>query len=1353
MSLKYSLKHRRKLLALLAISLFIGSICTPVFLFSQTSNNYLTNLLILDGKSLTQSNHSAQKQEQSWLSGWDYRKSHTIVGSTTGGQTDYQMRITVHYGSGSDSGENVYCNFNCRTDFGDIRFTKSNGATLLDYWLEDKIDGDRAIFWVEIDNIPASPGIVDIYIYYGKSDATTASNGDNTFIFFDDFPGSSYNTSKWDEQTDPNGNITISNSEADMVINSGTDWVGLVTDNSYTKSTCVVETKAKGVSDGGSSDVQSPLLCLRDVTYGQSITWSDTVFFIGVDYIRHSWYDGVWHNDDFYSTTQPTTFKIFQIIKNGSSFSAKYLNLDYSEIASSNGKTVSDFSFYIDLRTARPSECKYDWVRVRNYVNPEPIHGSWGIEEPTGWLSGWSYRKSHTIVGSTAGAQTNYQMRITVHYGNGTDIGENVYCDYQCKADFGDIRFTKSDGITLLDYWLEDKADGDKATFWVEIDSIPASPSTVDIYVYYGKSDSSTTSNGDNTFLFFDDFDDNILDTYKWPYHDGEWSERNQRLEYSGTGKSRIESSYTTDNNIPVVIELKGYWESGTYWEHNILVHFGDTNNYQGTQLEEKNEQLTMGKRVNGVWSSTSSTPFTYSQDTWYDIKSVIKGGQIFESHIDSTSVSGSYTERSSGRFVIRAEGSLSVTCYYDNVKIRRYANPEPTHGAWGNEEQLVIWNDTTITDTQIVKNKYIVLNGNLTIASGGSLTLTDVILRVNCTLNGSNRIEVQNGGVLYINDTDGNPNTRNDATNITAHNSNYRFLFWVKSGATFHMNNSELHYCGYNHSTGNFGHFGLWINTNNTIIENNRFTNNFFGIVLHNAHNNILRNNNAKNNSLGFFINSSSNNIFTGNTAGFSMRFSSYNNLTGNTAINNAYGFVLYEGSNNNNVTSNAAINNYYGFRIDQSSNNNLTGNTALNCTYGFYLGGGSSADLTDSIVANYLRIEVLCEGGGAVQGAEIMINVDGNPIYASLGYGGNNSTTDQNGLTDWIVVPYRTFISGAWMDNTTNVTVSFFELTIPNNPREVNMSSSHTETFVVEMIETTFTIDIVAGPDKYVDASAQTGVELILNITAPVKLSIIKTINTLGGGAPSGLNFLGRFVSIEVNDTIAVQGIRIIMHYTDQEVSGINLDENSIAIWYWNETFGNWIQLESYINMVNNLVAANTTHLTHFALLGSLMPSEPPISPYPPYLLYILYYLFTSSGINPEALILVISWVAIALVVLGIALWRRREEEAAPEIRAPAQISSDQLRPAQEWIVSARNIRCSLCGADIPENCNFCIYCGGAISRCSVCNLEIVSRDRIVSCPHCGAQSHRDHLLEWIKVKGICPVCKERLNIQDIL
>jgi len=69
-----------------------------------------------------------------------------------------------------------------------------------------------------------------------------------------------------------------------------------------------------------------------------------------------------------------------------------------------------------------------------------------------------------------------------------------------------DIRFTDASG-NLLSYWIKDwDAVSESAKVWVKVSSIPAN-SSVEIYMYYGNPSASSESNGNATFLFFDDFE------------------------------------------------------------------------------------------------------------------------------------------------------------------------------------------------------------------------------------------------------------------------------------------------------------------------------------------------------------------------------------------------------------------------------------------------------------------------------------------------------------------------------------------------------------------------------------------------------------------------------------------------------------------------------------------------------------------------------------------------------------------------------------------------------------------------------------------------------------------------------
>lgn len=84
----------------------------------------------------------------------------------------------------------MYFNGKCQEDFDDIRFTRSDGLTKLDHWVESYTASTSAIIWVEFNTIN-QPSLSNptntFWVYYGNPAATSVSNGTNTFIAFDDF--------------------------------------------------------------------------------------------------------------------------------------------------------------------------------------------------------------------------------------------------------------------------------------------------------------------------------------------------------------------------------------------------------------------------------------------------------------------------------------------------------------------------------------------------------------------------------------------------------------------------------------------------------------------------------------------------------------------------------------------------------------------------------------------------------------------------------------------------------------------------------------------------------------------------------------------------------------------------------------------------------------------------------------------------------------------------------------------------------------------------------------------------------------------------------------------------------------
>ncbi|MHA2338679.1 MAG: DUF2341 domain-containing protein, partial [Candidatus Hodarchaeales archaeon] len=83
------------------------------------------------------------------------------------------------------------------TNGDDLRFYDP-GKTLLNYWIESWNTSGTSIIWVEVPFALTSK----IYMHYGNANAEAMSSGEDTFIFFDDFEGSSLDTNKWTHEYD-----------------------------------------------------------------------------------------------------------------------------------------------------------------------------------------------------------------------------------------------------------------------------------------------------------------------------------------------------------------------------------------------------------------------------------------------------------------------------------------------------------------------------------------------------------------------------------------------------------------------------------------------------------------------------------------------------------------------------------------------------------------------------------------------------------------------------------------------------------------------------------------------------------------------------------------------------------------------------------------------------------------------------------------------------------------------------------------------------------------------------------------------------------------------------------------------
>jgi hypothetical protein len=100
-----------------------------------------------------------------------------------------------------------------------------------------------------------------------------------------------------------------------------------------------------------------------------------------------------------------------------------------------------------------------------------------------------------------------------------------------------DYRFAYADG-NKLPYWRE---EGNDKIYWVKVDNIPANGDK-NIYFYYGNPSANYEGNGDDVFIFFDNFDDGKIDNKKW-YVDGSPAENNGYLILNGSRADKVKST------------------------------------------------------------------------------------------------------------------------------------------------------------------------------------------------------------------------------------------------------------------------------------------------------------------------------------------------------------------------------------------------------------------------------------------------------------------------------------------------------------------------------------------------------------------------------------------------------------------------------------------------------------------------------------------------------------------------------------------------------------------------------------------------------------------------------------------
>ena len=244
-------------------------------------------------------------------------------------------------------------------------------------------------------------------------------------------------------------------------------------------------------------------------------------------------------------------------------------------------------------------------------------------------------------------------------------------------------------------------------------------------------------------------------------------------------------------------------------------------------------------------------------------------------------------------------------------------------------------WN---INTNVVCSNQLIIINGNITIQNGGSLTFYNVTLKFNSTHSLEYGMNVTSGGKMFIYDNDNQKTTTNDAPNITngPYNISAHYFFQVQSGSQFEMKNSFMSQAGdpLNGFNGWTDFVGIKIKTDNSVIVNNTFDSNYRAISLNGEKNCLISGNIIKNSDIGVLITNYPN-------------LDQYNIVSDNTFINNNHNIHTCNGAKSNIITRNNITGGTCGIYVhwgmeggsNPTSYNNYTYNNITSTQYGIYV------------------------------------------------------------------------------------------------------------------------------------------------------------------------------------------------------------------------------------------------------------------------------------------------------------------------------------------------------------------------------------------------------------------------------
>ncbi len=546
-----------------------------------------------------------------WLNGWNKRKLLVIDNKQNSNNlTDYQIKINVTHQSEMQS------------DFSDIRFTSSNGKTLLPYYCEEYVKDDSAIFWVKVPEIQAYSEAI-IYQYYDNVSATYEGNGEDVFIWFDDFST---------DRSEEYDNVYINwDTKRKRIKLSENAYISPLDNNSgenLEMKNFYIKTKMYLEKETDNYHTNMARQAFIDYRHNDNNSVPTSGNFDDDDYLKFGVNNQVGYNVNYRGLrfdkniyTKDVDRQAINILKRDGTMSDYFDKWGVYEVRAYETNHQVDFidedlkrttwnitSHYLDekgniyLRALDVSSTSWVWIdylMIGQSTLPEPTIV---INKPEGYTAvngqirnsypeflDWGERKKikiSNIIGNSTSTDDviDYAIEIKIDY---LDVDG-------AKKDFSDIRFIDSDKKTILKYWNESyevDTEGNpiSAIFWVKVPKIPGTISDNRqkiIYMYYDNPSATYIGKGEDVFVWFDDFE--IYRHSEYKYSSVDWKSEQGRIKFNNNGYITPLDELGKNLEIKdVYIKTKMYLEKETDHYHTNMAHqefvdyrYQDANSY-----------------------------------------------------------------------------------------------------------------------------------------------------------------------------------------------------------------------------------------------------------------------------------------------------------------------------------------------------------------------------------------------------------------------------------------------------------------------------------------------------------------------------------------------------------------------------------------------------------------------------------------------------------------------------------------------------------------------------------------------------------------------------------------------------